>query len=94
MYIEKLKEMFNEMVIKKDASTIPIYYHPDFLLYTNEETMSYAAFLEFHEKCYTTPIQYAIEYDEETLLEQGGKVARWLEGSGLQQVNLVNLQEK
>lgn len=75
MYLEKLKEMFSEMVIKKDASVIPAYYHKDFLLYTNEETMGYDTFLKSHEKYYTTSIKYEIEYDEETLLEQGEKIA-------------------
>lgn len=75
MYLKKLKEMFNEMVLKKDASLIPHYYHPDFLLFTNEEKMDYSTFLEAHYKYYATPIQYKIEYDEETLLEQDRKVA-------------------
>ena len=35
MYLEKLKEMFSEMVVKKNISLIPTYYHPDFILYTN-----------------------------------------------------------
>lgn len=75
MYIEKLKEMFNEMVIKKDASVIPQYYHPDFLLYTNDQRTNYKDFLESHLKYYATPIQYLVEYDEETLLEQRNKIA-------------------
>jgi hypothetical protein len=75
MYLEKLKEMFNQMVLKKDASVIPLYYHPDFLLYTNEVTMDYDTYLESHLKYYATPIQYEVFYDEETLLEQGEKIA-------------------
>ena len=75
MYIQKLQEMFKEMVLKKDASVIPLYYHPDFLLYTNDVAMSYNAFLESHVKYYATPIKYEVQYDEETLLEQGDKIA-------------------
>lgn len=75
MYIQKLKEMFSEMVLKKDAFVIPDYYHKDFLLYTNDETMGYDAFLESHVKYYATPIKYEIQYDEETFLEQGEKIA-------------------
>lgn len=67
--------MFSEIVLKKDASVIPMYYHKDFLLYTNEETMEYDAYLEFHKKYYATPIQYEIQYDEETFLEQNDKIA-------------------
>ena len=75
MYIEKLKEMFAVMVIRKDASTIPFYYHPDFLLYTNGQITNYADFLKSHQQYYATPIQYEVTYDEETLLEQGDKIA-------------------
>lgn len=75
MYIEKLKEMFERMVIKKDASLIPFYYHKDFVLYANDQEMTYEAYLKFHQDIYATPIQYDILYDEETLLEQGEKIA-------------------
>jgi hypothetical protein len=75
MLIEKLKEMFNEMVIKKNASLIPLYYHPEFLLYTNDQTTDYEAFLKSHYEYYATSLQYEVAYDEETLLEQGDKLA-------------------
>lgn len=75
MYIEKLKEMFERMVIKKDASLIPFYYHKNFVLYANDQEMTYEAYLTFHQEVYETPIQYGITYDEETLLEQGEKIA-------------------
>lgn len=75
MYIEKIKKMFAEMVLKKDASLIPIYYHKDFLLYTNGQITDYDAFLKSHQEYYATSIQYEIVYDEETLLEEGEKVA-------------------
>ncbi len=73
--IKLLKEMFSEMVVQKDASLIPKYYHEDFLLYANGQLMNYKKYLEFHEAIYQTPIQYQIAYDEETLIEQGNKVA-------------------
>ena len=75
MYLDKLKDMFHEMVLKKDAAMIPEYYHPEFLLYTNQETMDYRGFLESHRKFYATPIQYQIEYDEAAWVEQGEKIA-------------------
>jgi hypothetical protein len=71
----QLKEMFTEMVLKKQASKISHYYHADFLLYTNGTTMNYAEFLKSHQEYYATPIQYQIEYDEETFLENGDKLA-------------------
>ena len=63
MYLTKLKEMFEKMVIKKDASLIPFYYHQDFLLYTNEQVTDYNAFLKSHQEYYKTSIQYEVEYD-------------------------------
>ncbi len=75
MLTERLKEMFYEMVVKKDPSKIPDYYDPEFLLYTNAGSMDYEAFLASHHKIYATPIEYEIEYDEETLLEEGDKMA-------------------
>ena len=75
MYIAKLKEMFERVTIQKNHSLIPHYYHPDFLLYTNEEKMDYKSFLDSHLEIYKTPIQYEVAYDEETLMEQGEKVA-------------------
>ncbi|NGX61338.1 MAG: hypothetical protein K940chlam9_00823 [Chlamydiae bacterium] len=75
MSIGLLKEMFEEMVLKKQADLIPKYYHPEFLLTTNGEEMNYSTFLQMHEEVYATEIRYSVVYDEETLLEQGEKVA-------------------
>ncbi|HAT2009759.1 TPA: nuclear transport factor 2 family protein [Legionella pneumophila] len=75
MYIQKLKEMFAQMVIKKNASLIPEYYHGEFLLYTNDIVTGYDEFLSSHQQYYATEIQYQVEYDEETFLEQGEKIA-------------------
>lgn len=75
MNIDLLKEMFNKMVVQKDASLIPVYYHKEFLLYSNGQEMNYESFLESHKVYYETPIQYQIEYDDETLIEQGDRIA-------------------
>lgn len=75
MYLEKLKEMFREMVLKKDVTVISRYYHEDFLLYTNGEIIDYGTFLKLHKKYYATAIKYEIEYDEETFLESGERIA-------------------
>lgn len=48
MYIQKLKEMFAQMVIKKNANLIPEYYHGEFLLYTNDIVTGYDEFLSSH----------------------------------------------
>lgn len=75
MHVNKLKEMFTNMVERKDASLIPFYYHPDFLLYTNGQVTNYEDFLTSHQAYYATEKNYIVEYDEDTLLAQGEKVA-------------------
>lgn len=73
--VELLKEMFSQMVMKKNASLIPKYYHKDFLLYTNGQVMDYHTFLESHIKYYKSPIQYEMKYDEEAFVEDTNGVA-------------------
>jgi hypothetical protein len=75
MYIKKLKEMFTEMVQKKDATLIPFYYHQDLILTANGQVTDYAYFLKQHEEYYASERTYSVEYDEATLLEQGEKIA-------------------
>ncbi|KTD20663.1 hypothetical protein [Legionella londiniensis] len=75
MSIQKMKEMFREMVISKNAALIPYYYHQEFLLYTNEQVTNYDEFLRSHQKYYATDIQYNVAYDEEAWVEQGNKLA-------------------
>lgn len=72
---ENMKEMFQEMVVKKDATLIPKYYHPDFLLMSNGQTMDYAETVRFHKEVYKTPIQYRFHFEPETVVEQGDRVA-------------------
>ena len=75
MYIDKLKEMFSQMVLKKNTSLIPHYYHTDFLLYTNGQVTNYQEFLNSHHEYYQTQKEYQIEYADETFIEQGEKLA-------------------
>jgi hypothetical protein len=74
-YISKLKEMFQKMVVEKNASLINAYYHPELLVFTNNKVMTFEDMVTFNEEVYKTPIQYAVAYDEDTLLEQENKVA-------------------
>ncbi len=75
MYIMLLKEMFETVVLKKNASLIPKYYHEEFLLYTNGQEMNYISFLESHYSYFKTPISYEIDFDENTILEQNERLA-------------------
>lgn len=70
-----LKEMFDKVTVEKNDKAIPLYYDADFELYSNGNKMNYAAFLQLHKNIYKTSIQYKIRYDDETLVEQGNKVA-------------------
>jgi len=70
-----LQSMFSDMVIKKDASLIPHYYHADFLLETNGQTQDYESFAKGHERVYATPITYEVRYDEAAWIESATRVA-------------------
>ena len=73
--ISLLKEMFSKMVIRKNASLIPKYYHPEFMLYTNEKTIHYQQFLDSHIQYYASAITYKVEYDEATWVVQDDRLA-------------------
>lgn len=70
-----MKEMFSEMVVKKDISLVPRYYHPDFVLETNGQRQGFADFLAGHERVYATAIGYGVRYDESSWVESGDKLA-------------------
>lgn len=70
-----LKEMFTEMVERKDVSLIPKYYHPDLLIYTNNKIISYDDFLKSHIEYYSKPIKYKVSYDDDTWIENDNKIA-------------------
>lgn len=73
--LERLVAMFDQMVVNKDVTKIPQFYHPDFMLYSNGETQNYAELIEFHEKVYATDIQYSFRIDKDTVVEQKDKVS-------------------
>ena len=70
-----MREMFSEMVEKKNVSLVPRYYHPDFVLETNGQRQGFADFLAGHERVYATAIRYEIRYDESSWVESGDKLA-------------------
>jgi hypothetical protein len=74
-YVPLLKEMFTKVTIAKNAEAIPVYYDQGFELYSNGNKMTLNEFIHLHQSIYKTPIQYKIRYDENTLMEQGNKVA-------------------
>lgn len=75
MYINKLKQMFEEVTVNKNAQAIPDYYHPELKLYTNNQVMDYKVFFDGHIKTCASPIKFAVSYDEETIVEHDDKVA-------------------
>ena len=72
---ERMREMFTHMVEAKDASVVDTYYDPGFLLTTNGLTQDLAAFRAGHERVYPTAISYRVEYDEESWVESGDRLA-------------------
>ena len=75
MSIALLREMFERMVVAKNAEAIECYYHPDFVMSSDGLTQGFAGFRDSHRKLYATPIAYSVEYDEDAWVEAGDKVA-------------------
>jgi hypothetical protein len=75
MSVALLREMFERMVIGKNADLAERYYDPDFLMCSDGLTQNFAEFHHSHREIYTTPIIYAIEYDEQAWVEAEDKVA-------------------
>lgn len=73
--VQSLKMMFDKMVVKKNISLMSRYYDPQFKLYSNGKAMNYQEFYQGHEKIYKTPIQYKIKFDNDTVIENGDKIA-------------------
>lgn len=75
MSVARVKEMFAQMVLKKDGSAIERYYAPTFELISNGARQSYEDFAAGHLRVYATDIQYRIEYDDEAWVEADDRVA-------------------
>lgn len=71
----RMREMFTCMVEAKDASVVDTYYDPGFVLTTNGQTQDLVAFRAGHERVYPTPLTYRVEYDEDSWVEEGNRLA-------------------
>lgn len=70
-----LREMFDRMVIAKNADLVECYYHPDFVMYSDGMSQTYAEFADGHRTVYATEISYAVEYDEQAWVEADDRAA-------------------
>jgi hypothetical protein len=75
MSVALLKEMFERMVVAKDATLLATYYHHEFRMTSNGLEQGYDAFTAGHERIYRTPISYAFRYDEQAWVESADRVA-------------------
>jgi hypothetical protein len=75
MSVAVLREMFEQMVVSKDATAIDRFYHPSFVMFSNGLTQDFDAFAASHRTVYDTPISYSVEYDEDAWVETADKVA-------------------
>jgi hypothetical protein len=80
MSVVQLREMFDRMVVGKNAELIERYYDPDFVMHSDGLTQDFAEFHRSHREIYSTPISYAIEYDEQAWVET--PQTRWPGGYG------------
>ncbi|MCV7078708.1 nuclear transport factor 2 family protein [Mycobacterium szulgai] len=67
--------MFDRMVVAKNAELIEHYYHPDFVMYSDGLSQTYAEFSDSHRELYASDISYAVEYDEQAWVAAPDKVA-------------------
>ena len=72
---ELFVEMFDQMVVRKDADLIARYYHPGFRLFTNGTVQSYDDFAAGHRRVYASAISYAVRYDDDTWVVAGNRLA-------------------
>ena len=70
-----LRDMFEKMVVAKDADAIGRYYHPEFVMYSDGMTQNYKEFDDSHRGVYATAISYSVEYDDEAWVETTDRVA-------------------
>ena len=70
-----LREMFDRMVVAKDAALVDTFYDPDFVLTTNGLTQDLSAFAAGHRTVYATDIRYEVEYDDDAWVESADRVA-------------------
>ena len=70
-----LRDMFDRMVVAKDATLVDTYYDPGFVLSTNGLTQDRSAFAAGHRTVYATDIRYEVEYDEDAWVESHDRIA-------------------
>ena len=75
MSIAVLRQMFGQMVEKKDSAVIDRFYDPSFVMSSNGITEDFDAFAASHRTIYATPICYSVEYDEQAWVETTDRVA-------------------
>jgi hypothetical protein len=75
MSVALLREMFEQMVVAKNADLVECYYDSDFVMYSDGLTQDFTEFHDSHREIYATSITYAIDYDEQAWVEAADKVA-------------------
>lgn len=73
--VQRIRDMFAEVVVAKNAELIGHYYAADFELFSNGMVQSYESFVTEHRKVYATDVQYQIEYDESAWCDAADRVA-------------------
>jgi hypothetical protein len=75
MSIAALRQMFEQMVERKDPAAIERFYDPSFVMFSNGVNQDFEAFAASHRALYATEIRYSVEYDEDAWVETPDKVA-------------------
>ena len=70
-----IREMFEKMVVAKNAELFEHYYHPDFVMTSDGLTQNFEEFADSHRTVYASEITYAVEYDDDAWVEAADRVA-------------------
>lgn len=67
-YSSLLEEMFQKVVVEKQADLQKKYYHPKFKLYANGTVQGYEQYVKLHEDIYKTAIEYKVDIQKNTII--------------------------
>ncbi|CAM3432975.1 hypothetical protein BHQ20_29255 [Mycobacterium intermedium] len=73
MTVALLRELFEQLVVAKNAELIEHYYDPDFVMFSDGLTQGLAEFRDGHRKLFASPIEYSVEYDDQAWVQDTDK---------------------
>ena len=75
MSVAVLRQMFEQMVERKDSAAVDRFYDRSFVMSSNGITQNFEEFAASHRTIYATPISYSVTYDEQAWVQTTDRVA-------------------